>query len=275
LRNLQDRVAVVTGAASGIGRALALELARRGCHLAITDRSAAPLGPVADAIRQLGRKVSVHGFDVSERTAWPRFVQELGAAHGRVHLLVNNAGVSLTGPFSSCSIDDLDWQLKVNLWGVVYGCHFLLPLLRAQEEAHIVNVSSIFGIISVPENAAYCMSKHAVRSLTESLEVELWDTKVRVTSVHPGAVATRICEDGRFRMSGKEHEERAKAMISGGIAPAVAATIIADGIQRNRRRILVGRDAAMLAWLQWLMPTWYRNLLALYYRRQRSQPTEA
>jgi short-subunit dehydrogenase len=275
LRNLQDRVAVVTGAASGIGRALALELARRGCHLAITDRSVSPLGPVADGIRQLGRQVSVHGFDVSDRTAWPRFVQELTAAHGRAHLLVNNAGVALTGPFASCSIDDLDWQLKVNLWGVVYGCHFLMPVLRAQEEAHIVNVSSIFGIISVPENAAYCMSKHAVRSLSESLEVELWDSKIRVTSVHPGAVATRICEDGRFRMSGKGDEERAKAMISGGIAPAAAATIIADGIQRNRRRIIVGRDAALLDWMQWLMPTWHRNLLALYYRRQRAQATEA
>lgn len=268
MRNLQDRVAVVTGAASGIGRALALELAKRGCHLAITDRTVDPLAPVADSIRKLGRKVTVHGFDVSDRTAWPRFVEEVVTAHGAVHLLVNNAGVSLTGPFGCCSIDDIDWQLKVNLWGVIYGCHFLLPVLRQQPEAHIVNLSSIFGIISVPENSAYCMSKHAVRSLTESLEMELWDSPIRVSSVHPGAVATRIVEDGRFRAGGVIGEDHARELISKGIAPARAAEIIADGIQRDQRRIFVGSDARFLATLQRLMPVWYRNLVVWAFRRR-------
>ncbi len=270
MRNLTDRVAVVTGAASGIGRALSLELAKRGCHLAITDRTTAPLSPVADQIRQMGRRVSTHGFDVSDRTAWPRFISELTAAHSAAHLLVNNAGVSLTGPFASCSIDDIDWQIKVNLWGVVYGCHFLMPMLRAQEEAHIVNISSIFGIISVPESAAYCMSKHAVRSLSESLEMELWDSSIRVSSVHPGAVATRIVEDGRYRAGGYVGEEESKKLIARGIAPSEAAIIVADGIQRDQRRILVGRDAAWLARMQRWMPVWYRNLVALWHRRNRS-----
>lgn len=270
MRNLQDRVAVVTGAASGLGRALAIELAKRGCHLAITDRTVGPLSPVADSIRQLGRKVSVHGFDVSDRTAWPRFVQELIAEHKVVHLLVNNAGVSLTGPFWSCSLDDIDWQLKINMWGVIYGCHFLLPTLRAQEEAHIVNISSVFGLVSMPENAAYCMSKHAVRSLSEALEMELWDSTIRVSSVHPGAIATRIAEDGRYRAGGTLGEEKSKEMIARGLSPARAAVIVADGIERDERRILVGRDAVWLARMQRWMPVWYRNLIARWFRRRRA-----
>lgn len=268
MRNLQDRVAIVTGAASGIGRALSLELAKRGCHLAITDRHEGSLQPIADQIRQMGRRASIHGFDVSDRTAWPRFLSEITAAHGSAQLLVNNAGVSLTGPFASCSLDDIDWQLRINLWGVIYGCHFLLPMLRAQEEAHIVNVSSIFGIISVPENAAYCMSKHAVRSLSESLEMELWDSPVRVSSVHPGAVATRIVEDGRYRAGGVIGEEHSKKMISKGMAPADAAIIIADGIVKDKRRIFVGRDAVNLSRLQRWMPVWYRNLVVRWFRRR-------
>ncbi|MEQ1505480.1 MAG: SDR family oxidoreductase [Myxococcota bacterium] len=271
MRTFTDRVAVVTGAGSGIGRALAIELARRGCDLAITDRSVEPLGSVADAIRALGRSVSVHGFDVGERAAWPPFVDAALAAHrGRIHLVVNNAGVSLTGPFEACSLDDLDWQLRVNLYGVIHGCHFLLPVLRAQDEAHLVNVSSIFGIISVPDSAAYCMSKHAVRSLTEALELELWGSTIRVSSVHPGAVATRIVTDGRFVAGPRVDASRAGALIARGIAPERAATIIADGIAANRRRILVGNDAKLLAALHHLMPVRYRNLVARWIERDRA-----
>lgn len=270
MKLLTDRVAVVTGAGSGIGRALALELARRGCHVAITDRDAAVLEPVAAGIRELGRKASIHGFDVADREAWPRFVDALKAEHGAVHLVVNNAGVSLTGPFASCSLDDLDWQLRVNLYGVMYGCHHLIPLLAKQGEAHIVNVSSIFGIITVPESAAYCMSKHAVRSLTEALEMELAGTSIHVSSVHPGAVATRIVLDGRFREGGRTDADNAKKMIASGMAPEQAAIIIADGIQRNRRRILVGNDAKMLALMQWWMPLRYRDVVGWWVRRQRA-----
>lgn len=271
MKQLQDKVAVITGAGSGIGRALALELARRGCHLAITDLEEAALAPVAEAVGEQGRRVSVHAFDVSERGAWPEFVADVLAAHGAAHLLVNNAGVSLTGPFLSCSLDDLEWQLRVNLNGVMYGCHGFLPHLLEQGEGHVVNLSSIFGIISVPDNAAYCMSKHAVRSLTEALEIELWDTPVVVTSVHPGAVATRIVSGGRFREGGFTSSERARKMISEGLAPEEAARIIADGIQRDERRILVGRDARLLARIQQAMPLMYRNLTHWWMSRQASR----
>ena len=266
---IRGRIAVVTGTASGIGRALSIELARRGADVALTDVDAARLAPVAEEIRKLGRrKVSVHGFDVASRDAWPGFVEAVRAEHGRAHIVVNNAGVCLTGPFTGCSLDDVEWQLGVNLWGVVHGCHFLLPMLLEQDEAHLVNVSSIFGIVSVPDSAAYCMSKHAVRALTESLEQELWHSKVHVSSVHPGAVATRITLDGRFRKGGYVTEDRGHGLIAAGIPPERAAVIIADGIERNERRILVGRDARALAWLPRLMPVWYRNLQLRWIKRQ-------
>ncbi|MEQ1572341.1 MAG: SDR family oxidoreductase, partial [Myxococcota bacterium] len=261
------RVAVVTGAGSGIGRAVAVELARRGCSLALTDRTVEPLAPVAAEIAAIGRAVSVHGFDVADRAAWPPFVERLRSEHGGVHLVVNNAGVSLTGPFTESSLDDIEWQLGVNLWGVIYGCHFLLPLLREQPDAHLVNVSSIFGIVTVPDNAAYCMSKHAVRSLTEALEVELAGSSVAVSSVHPGAVATRIVLDGRFVAGPRTSPERARELISAGLEPAEAARIIVDGIARGTRRILVGRDAWALAQLHRWLPVWYRDVVRWWVSR--------
>lgn len=261
MRTFTDRVAVVTGAGSGIGRALALELARRGAHLAITDREEAPLLPVAAEIAAMGRSVSCHAFDVADRAAWPAFVEDVLARHGRIELAVNNAGVSLTGPFLKCSLEDLEWQLGVNLWGVVYGCHFLLPELLRQPEAHLVNLSSIFGILAPPDNAAYAMSKHAVKALTEALEVELWDTHVGVTTVHPGAVNTRIVEDGRFRAGGVALD-RAGFFIRRGMPPSRAAKRIADGVARGERRILVGADAKVIALLQRLMPVGVRTLTA-------------
>ncbi len=268
MKDLRDKVAVITGAGSGIGRALARELAQRGCHVAITDRSLEPLRETAEAIEAQGRRASTHAFDVADRSAWAPFLAEVIAHHGAAQLLINNAGVSLTGPFLACSLDDLEWQLQINLNGVMYGCHTFLPHLLEQGQGHVINLSSLFGIISVPDSAAYCMSKHAVRSLSESLELELWDTPIRITSVHPGAVATRIVSGGRFREGGFATADRAGELIAAGIRPEEAARIIADGIVRDRRRILVGRDARLLATLQHVAPVWYRNLVHWWISRR-------
>lgn len=269
MRQLVDRVAVVTGAGSGIGRALAIELARQGMHVAITDLDEARLAPVADAVWNLGRDVSTHAFDVADASAWAPFAEAVARRHGGVHVVVNNAGVSLNGPFEQCSLEDLRWQLEINLWGTIYGCWHFLPHLRRQPEAHLVNVSSIFGVISMPDNAAYCMSKHAVRALAEALDMELRGTSVRVSSVHPGAVATRIVSDGRYRAGGYVSEARARKLIERGIPPERAAEIVVEGLRENRRRILVGDDARALARLYRVMPTHYRDVLGWFGRRLR------
>lgn len=271
MKQLVDRVAVVTGAGSGIGRATAIELARQGMHVAITDVDPARLAPVADAVWNLGRRVSIHAFDVADASAWKPFADDVIARHGGVHLLINNAGVSLAGPFERCSLEDLRWQLDVNLWGTIHGCWYFLPHLRHQPEAHLVNVSSIFGVVSVPDNAAYCMSKHAVRALTEALEMELRGSGVRVSSVHPGAVATRIVSDGRFRDGGFTSSDRARRIIEKGIPPERAAEIIVEGIRSDERRILVGEDARFLARLHRLMPTHYRDVMLWSMQRRRSR----
>lgn len=273
MKHFTDRVAVVTGAGSGIGAATAIELARRGCHVALTDVTEDRLDATAQTIEAMGRRVTRHGFDVSDREAWPGFVEAVLAAHGRVHLLMNNAGVSLVGKFLECSLEDIDWQLQINQYGVLYGCHYLVPHLieagRADGEAHLVNVSSIFGIISVPANSAYCMSKHAVKALTESLDIELWDEPITVTSVHPGSVATRITEDGRHRAdpTGPFAAHKARRAIANGITPKEAATTIVGGIERGKRRILVGSDARWFAAMQQAMPVRYRNLVRRWVKR--------
>lgn len=252
------RRAVVTGAASGIGRSLAGELVRRGADVVLTDLDPDGLAATAEGLRGRGRDVQTLLFDVREREGWERVRDHLRERPAQ--LLFNNAGVSLNGPFLACPLDDLNWQIDINLRGVLLGCHILLPGMVAQPEAHVVNLSSLFGIISVPESAAYCMSKHAVKALSECLMMELPD-HVHVTSVHPGAVATGIVTSSRFHDGGAIPQRRAKKIIERGLHPDEAARIILDGVEANRERVLVGRDARLLSALSWMFPERYRRLI--------------
>ena len=261
---VQGQRAIVTGAASGVGRATAVELARRGADLVLTDRHVEPLQGLVQELQSMGRTVEAHGFDVADLAAWQQLRDALGPRQAQI--LVNNAGVALTGPFLECSIEDLHWQLDVNLRGVMYGCHVLLPMLLEQPRAHIVNLSSLFGLISVPDNAAYCMSKHAVKALTECLMMELPD-HVGLTSVHPGAIATRIVEDGRYR-GGSLSQKGASKLIANGLPPESAARQIVDAIESQRERLLIGRDAHFLATIRHLFPVRHRSLFRAYYRWQ-------
>jgi len=267
---VQGRVAVVTGAGSGIGRATAVELARRGAHVAVTDVDAERLVGTRAAIEGLGRRATAHAFDVADRAAWESFRDDVIAAHGEVHLLMNNAGVALTGPFVACTAEELSWQLDVNLRGVLYGCHVMLPHLLERDEAHLVNVSSLFGLISVPDSAAYCMSKHAVKALSHSLMMEL-PSHVGVTSVHPGAVATRITTDGRFRAGGGVSKRGSQALIAGGVSPEVAARKVVDAVEAGREHLVIGRDARLLSALGWLMPQRHRVLVRRWREKRRAR----
>src|SRR4051794_845387 len=194
---LNGRTAIITGAASGIGRALAHALARRGCHLALADVNEPGVEETARSCTT-GTRITSHRLDVGERDAVAAFPDVVRTAHATVDLLINNAGVALGGTFEQVSEADFDWLLAINLFGVARMTRAFLPLLKASEDARIVNVSSIFGIIAPPNNTAYCASKFGVRGFSESLRHELQDTRVGVTIVYPGGIATSIAKNARI-----------------------------------------------------------------------------
>jgi short-subunit dehydrogenase len=260
--NLHDGVAVVTGAAGGIGAALALQLAGRGCQLALVDVQAAGLARTAEQARARGVSVSTHALDLAEPTAAETLHNAVLTAHGRVTVLINNAGVALGGSFSQVDEADFDWLMNINFGAVVRLTRKFLPLLSQQPLAQLVNVSSIFGIIAPPGQTAYCASKFAVRGFTESLrhELEMAGSPVRVMVVHPGGVRTGIAENARTAagVSGAdraEHRERWRRMLS--LSPDDAAARILQGIDRGEPRVLVGGDAVRAAWVQRLFPVSY------------------
>lgn len=265
VRRLQDRTAVVTGAASGIGQAVAVELARRGCDLALVDLQAEGLEQTRRIVEAMGRRATVHRVDVADRAAMFALADDVVAAHGAVHVLVNNAGVSLSVPFAEASLEDFDWLMGVNWWGVVHGCHVFLPHLKAADEGWIVNISSIFGVIGVPCQSAYCAAKFAVRGFTEALDLELRGTSVGVSCVHPGAVATGIIRNGRYHASSDGLPvDSAHALIDGGTSPEQAARVIVDGVARRRPRVLVGGDARWIDRFARLLPVRYRDGVRLW-----------
>lgn len=263
---LHGKVAVVTGAASGIGRALAEVLARRGCSLALADVNAAGLAEAARAVEGAGRRASTHVVDVADWERMLAFADEVVAAHGGVDLVVNNAGVSVTGTLAEQSIEDLRWIVGVNFWGVVHGCKAFLPHLLERPEGHLVNVSSVFGLIGLPTQSSYCATKFAVRGFSEALWAELADTRIGVTVVHPGGVNTNIVRasrtadpDAKARMI--ERFERST------VAPAVVAEQIARGVERGALRVRVCRETYAVDWAKRLFPSGVHRLVRAGYRR--------
>lgn len=249
MKDLTGRTAVVTGAASGIGRALSLALAREGCKLALVDVNTAGLTEIAEAIPG----ASTHRVDVADRDAMLALPEAVLAAHGAVHLVVNNAGVSCNRLFAEHTLDDWDWIIGINLWGVIHGCHAFLPHLMAVDQGHIVNISSLFGIVGVPSQASYSATKYAVRGLSEVLWEELAHTHVGVTVVHPGGVDTNIVRDGRC--SELVDQERVLRLFSKyAITPEQAAARIIRAVKRGDRRLCITREAVVLDWLKRLAP---------------------
>lgn len=256
MRKLDGRVAVVTGAASGIGRATARALRARGCALALVDLDAAGLESLA---RELAsgpeRRVSTHVADVADRARMAALPGEVVAQHGAVHVLVNNAGVATLGTIEEQPLEDFEWLIGINLFGVLYGCRFFLPHLRAQDEAHIVNVSSMFGFVGLPQNGAYCASKAAVRSLSETLWAELAGSNVRVTSVHPGGIDTNIVRSARGREADEANRADAQAFFDRyARTPEAAAARIVRAIERGSWRIRIGVESVLTDWLKRIAP---------------------
>ncbi len=260
---MSGRTAVVTGAASGIGRAIAVSLARRGCHLALADIDEAGLAATADALDRSSR-VTRHRLDVADAAAVAAFPAQVLAAHGAVDILVNNAGVAVGGTFEQVAAADFEWLFSVNFWGVVRMTRAFLPDLKNSAEARIVNVSSVFGLIAPPGQTAYVASKFAVRGFSESLRHELKGTRVGMTVVHPGGVATSIASNARTPSElSAEEAARGKKEFQAFLKmpPAVAGETIVKAIEQRRPRVIVGNDAKVAAWIERLAPVSYMKLL--------------
>lgn len=261
----KDRTALITGAASGIGRATALALARRGSHLALADLNAANLGRVADECAAAGVRVSRHTLDVADRAAVAALPAAVQAEHGTLHLLMNNAGVAAGGTFEQLSEADFEWLVNINFWGVVRMTRAFLPLLKAADEARIVNISSLYGLIAPPGQTAYAASKFAVRGFSQALRHELAGSSVGVTVVHPGGVATEIARSARLPQGADPAEvaqrlARADRMLR--MPPVRAAEIILGAVERRAGRVLVGGDAKLLGLIERLMPVSYWRVIA-------------
>jgi short-subunit dehydrogenase len=266
---IRGAAAAVTGAASGIGRALALELAARGCDLALADRDEAGLQKVAAEIAKAGpRKVTVHRVDVGEPGQIDGFAQAAISAHPGLNIVVNNAGVALLGQFTEIDQAQFDWLMNINFWGVVHSTRAFLPHLSRQGAAHIVNLSSIFGIVAPPGQTAYAAAKFAVRGFSESLrhELQMANSPVRLLVVHPGGVATNIARNSQSGTGLADNAQRVEMIDRfdkvAKTTPQAAALRIIKGIEKNKPRILIGHDARMIDILQRLRPGTYWSVLA-------------
>ena len=262
---LHGGVAVVTGAGSGIGRALAQQLSAAGSALAIADIDEKGLVETAASLTIEQAALSTHVLDVSDEAAVRSFPEDVVARHGRVTLLINNAGVALHGTFEEISLDDLRWLMGINFWGVVYGVKYFLPILKEQPRAQIVNLSSVFGIIAPAGQSAYSASKFAVRGFTEAVRHELEGTSVFVSCVHPGGIHTPIAKRARLGAHASQSKREAAIAFFEQVTPTspeAAAARILKGVERREPRILIGQDARKIDIVQRLLPATYWKMMA-------------
>jgi NAD(P)-dependent dehydrogenase (short-subunit alcohol dehydrogenase family) len=269
MKTLRDKVVVITGAGSGIGRALATSAAKEGARLALCDwdeGSVVETQKLAAAPKSVVRKVDVRSED-DVRAFAADVERELGGAH----VIVNNAGVAVSDTIGAMKRSDFEWLFDINFWGVVRGTEAFLPQLLTKDDAHVINVSSVFGLIAVPSQSAYNASKFAVRGWTEALRQELEGTRVHVTCVHPGGVRTNIVKNGRHF-----HDSRGQPASGDALAkdfekiarttPEAAARMIWDGVLANAPRVLVGRDAQIMDFVQRVFPAQYPSIFRAVQR---------
>ena len=261
---IKGSVAVITGAASGIGAALAANLARKGAHLALADRNGDGLSNVAASARAHGVTVSEHTLDVSDKAALELLPEAVLAAHGKVTILINNAGVALGGTFDDVTLADFEWLFDINFWAPVRLTKAFMYLLRREPASHIVNVSSLFGLIAPPGQTAYSAAKFGLRGFSESLRHELESSNVSVTVVHPGGIKTEIANNARIPQSIDPEEARAQTREFNKLlrtSPEDAAAMIVRAIEKRAPRLLIGNDARMAERIQRLLPATYWKLI--------------
>jgi NAD(P)-dependent dehydrogenase (short-subunit alcohol dehydrogenase family) len=276
MRSFEGRVAAITGAGSGIGRALAKDLAGRGAHLALSDIDDVGLAETVARCEGFGVKVTSQHLDVADRTAVFTWADQVVADHGRVNLIFNNAGVALGATVEGMAYEDFEWLMNINFWGVVHGTKAFLPHLKAAGEGHIVNLSSVFGLISIPAQSAYNSAKFGVRGFTDALRMELEMERcgVSCTTVHPGGIKTNIARNARMDPSvialtgdaGAVGDDFDKIAMT---TPEKAATQILTAVRRNRRRALIGPDAKAIDLVARLPAAVYQEFLVRGSRRRR------
>lgn len=271
MKTLEDKVVVITGAGSGIGRALAVHCAGRGSLLAISDVDEAGLAETVALAEQAGaREVRSDRLDVADRSAFAAYAAAVVGQFGRVNVVVNNAGVALAGDLTDLEYDDLEWIVGINFWGVVHGTKEFLPHLIASGDGHLVNISSLFGLVSMPGQSAYNATKYAVRGLSEAVREEMLIAghPVGVSVVHPGGIKTAIARNAR--VSGQEDKQATADLFDKKLAkmtPERAAEIIVRGILRNQARVLVGLDAHAVHQFAKITGSRYQDVVAQVSKR--------
>lgn len=269
MKSFKNKVAAVTGAGSGIGQALAIALAKQGCHLALSDISEAALAKTVELLAPYSVKVTTQKVDVAKRDEVATWAKAVVDEHGQVNLIFNNAGVAIGSTAEGVSYEDLEWLIGINFWGVVYGTKEFLPYLKQSGDGHIINISSMFGLTAQPTQSAYNASKFAVRGFTESLrqELDLQNAGVSATCVHPGGIRTNIAKAARMNNSvqslGMDPLKSQDAFDKLLRTPADdAAQQILEAVRKDRRRLLIGADAKAVDVIQRILPQGYQKIFA-------------
>jgi butyryl-CoA dehydrogenase len=276
VNDFNGRVAAITGAASGIGRSLARDLAGRGAHLALSDIDEVGLAETVVLCEGLGVKVTSQRVDVADRMAVYAWADQVVDDHGKVNLIFNNAGVALGATIEAMSYEDFEWLMNINFWGVVHGTKAFLPHLKAAGEGHIVNLSSVFGLISVPSQSAYNAAKFGVRGFTDALRMELDVARcgVSCTTIHPGGIKTNIARNARMdasvaSMAGDVDRAARDFDRAALTSPEKAARQILAAVQKDQRRALIGPDAKVIDFLSRLPAGLYQRVLVRGAKRRR------
>ncbi len=264
-----NKVVVITGAGSGIGQAVALHVAALGCHIALVDVSEKGLAKTQEKLKRFSGSYSSHVVDVTNKNHMQALPEVVIKQHGCVDVLFNNAGITINKTFNTHTLDDWEQVVGINLWGVIYGCKYFMPYLAKQTEAFIINTSSLAGFLGMPNQTSYCVTKAAVKALSEALYAECKGSDIHVLSVHPGAINTKIFD---FAIEHSDDREASKEMFDKvkrfAMQPEVAAEKIIRAAVKKRQRVVIGIDAHIVDIMKRLMPVALHRLFAWGFNRQ-------